>query len=118
MSPHREERSVSIEKEISLTNDKPLGIMKELENIYIVPENGRKDLYLRQKAMTAFYDIVNQFFPNLTSYTKSIVTGYLCIPLGIVDTEDVHNESERTQTYHEYLGKTVRNTLKSKPFNS
>ena len=112
------ESSISIQHEISLTNDKPVGIIKELESIYHIPDNVRKDLYLRQKAVTAIFGEVNKFFPDMTSYAKSIVTGYLCIPLDIVDAEEVHEQSERTQTYHEYLGKTVRNTLKSKPFAS
>ena len=106
-------------KRVEISPDsQPGGIDEMVQKLYQIPEGVKKESYLRFQVIHAIFEQVSISFPDLTQFVKSIVTGYLCIPFRILDSEDTHIQSERTQTYHEYVGKTVRNTLNSKPFPS
>jgi|GEM_PF-6461370 len=91
------------------------GIDRDLQQFYSIPGNVKKNSHLRKKIASELYDTVHNHFPAFSAHVKSTITGYLAIPHGILDTEARHEESPRTGSYHQYLGKTIRNILKSKP---
>lgn len=98
------------------TNFSPSEIPPSLQEQYNIPEGVKKEFYIRYRIITALFAEVTKHFPEMSQYIRSIVTGYLCVPFGVIDKEETHNESDRTQSYHEHVGKTVRNVLKSKPY--
>lgn len=90
-------------------------IDKELADKFRVPDNVKKESYLRQRIVTGIFEVVNQYFPDLSAHVKCTITGYLCIPFHIFDTEQQHEDSPRVCSYHAYVRKTVMNIINSKP---
>jgi hypothetical protein len=118
---HLETPSVEVERvEISEQLSQPMpgkvDIPESLQEFYNIPDGVKKESYVRYHVITSLFNDVSRFFPDISQYVRSIVTGYLCVPLGIIDAEEKHNHTERTQSYHEHVGKTVRNVLASKPY--
>ena len=106
---------IQIVKDIkAMIPDQP--IHDSLQSVYRIPEGVKRDAYVRYRIITSVFNEVSRFFPDISKFARSIVTGYLCIPFGVIDSEGRHDETERTQSHHEYVGKTVRNVLNSKSF--
>lgn len=109
----------NIQVNITATTDISANV-KSIESfgaLHRIPEGVKSQSFLRHRIVTMTFEQVTKAFPELSNHVRNIVTGYLCIPFGVLDTEEEHNESKRSQTYHEYVGKTIKNTLNSKPIS-
>jgi hypothetical protein len=92
-----------------------------LDTLKELPVTGKdRHLYKRDLLINRLLDIVMYHFPfPVSDHVRHNVTGYLCITFGVVDSEDEHIDSNRkTATHHEYVGKTVRNSLYRKPYSN
>jgi hypothetical protein len=107
------------------TNEKRNSIIPEIEKINLLemikelpPLGKTRELYKRDLLIKRILELVTFHFPSpVSDHVRHNVTGYLCIPFGVIDTEDEHIDSDRaTATHHEYVGKTIRNSLKRKPY--
>lgn len=111
------EEVVEVKHDIEIRNNDPIEINKVLEKFYHIPRNAKNQAYSRNQIVTTLYQEIQRFYPEISHHIKTAIIGYLSIPFGLVDTEEKHNISKRAGNHHAYVGKTIRNLLKSKPFS-
>lgn len=77
------------------------------------PQNKREEIESRNRIVTIVYDLLKKHYPDITIHTSATITGYICSNLELLDTEEQHDNSNRTQSYREYLRNSINNILAS-----
>lgn len=88
--------------------------LEELISVFLkLPLNKREDTEARNRIILIVYDLLKKHYPDITIHTSATITGYICSNIELLDTEVQHDNSNRKQSYREYLRNSVNNILAS-----
>lgn len=77
-----------------------------------LPQNVPEYIEARDKIILGVYELLKQFYPDISNHSSCTITGFICAEMGWMETEDQHIGSKRKQTYRKYLTDTIGNTLR------
>lgn len=113
------ELGVEVSREITLKPDTKIdpAVFNLLDGFFTkflkLPKNSGEQTQARDEVIISIYGMVKNHYPALSLHTSTTVTGYIGSCMGLIDTEKLHDLSDRKQPYRKYLRDTVYNILKS-----
>ena len=85
--------------------------VKSYENYIKLPEKKYEENEYRDTIVKALFNIFKTEYADVSTHVISIVVGYICAELGLLNSEEEHFNSSYKHSYNHYLNKTVKNIL-------
>lgn len=88
-------------------------LIEEFKRFLRLPKGTREQTGVRDELIIDLYNGLTRYYPKLTIHVYTTITGYIASRMGLLDTLEIYDETERKQPYRKYLRDTVYNILKS-----
>jgi hypothetical protein len=89
-------------------------LVEELKKFLRLPKGARGQTEVRDELIIDLYNSLTKHYPDLTIHVYTTITGYIASRMGLLETLELYDETERKQPYRKYLRDTVYNILKSR----
>lgn len=88
-------------------------VVTEFNRFLRLPKGKREQTGVRDEVIIDLYKCLTSHYPNLTVHVSTTITGYIASRMGLLDTLELSDETDRIQPYRKYLRDAVYNILRS-----
>lgn len=88
-------------------------VVAEFNRFLRLPKGKRGQTGIRDEVIIDIYKCLTSHYPNLTVHVSITITGYIASRMGLLDTLELSDETDRIQPYRKYLRDAVYNILRS-----